>query len=152
MLKSPFLLLMGLGLAMALDTAAPAAEETLRINRGDCSRLVPHVARSDVAYREGIDVHGKPVAPADLPGSPDLLLPEDYVFVVQIRPFDYVERRRLREDPEFIADALSENATELGLGTAVVTRDGRAYFNGAALFDEEKFELARLCREALLRE
>lgn len=34
-----------------------------------CRRLTRHVPAPDVEYRPGVDVHGRPVAPADLPGS-----------------------------------------------------------------------------------
>lgn len=41
-----------------------------------CQALVKHVPSADVAYRAGVDVHGKAVAPADLPDSPQIKLPE----------------------------------------------------------------------------
>lgn len=34
-----------------------------------CQRLTRHVPAADVEYRPGVDVHGRAVAPADLPGS-----------------------------------------------------------------------------------
>ncbi len=128
------------------------AATTVKLTKADCRRLVEHLPRDDVAYREAVDARGRAVAPADLAGTPRLNLPEDYVFDIDIRPFDYVERRHLTEDTEIIADALSENATTLTLGTALVTRDGRAYFNGVALHDETQRVLALGCNEALKAE
>lgn len=129
-----------------------AAATTVKLTKADCRRLVEHQPRGDVAYREAVDVHGHAVVPADLPGTPRLQLPEDYVFDIEVRPFDFVERRDLTEETEIIADALSENATTLTLGTALVTRDGRAYFNGVALHDEFQRTLALGCNEALKAE
>ncbi len=34
-----------------------------------CQRLTRHVPAPDVEYKPGVDVHGRPVVPADLPGS-----------------------------------------------------------------------------------
>ncbi|MDW5534994.1 MULTISPECIES: hypothetical protein [Azospirillum] len=34
-----------------------------------CQRLTRHVPAADVEYRSGVDVNGRAVAPADLPGS-----------------------------------------------------------------------------------
>ncbi|MBP2299536.1 hypothetical protein [Azospirillum picis] len=34
-----------------------------------CRAMVAHRPAPDVQYRPGVDVHGRPVAPADLPGS-----------------------------------------------------------------------------------
>ncbi|BAI72765.1 hypothetical protein AZL_021270 [Azospirillum sp. B510] len=34
-----------------------------------CQRLTRHVPAADVEYKPGVDVKGRPVAPADLPGS-----------------------------------------------------------------------------------
>ena len=133
---------------LALSGAAGAAA-TLQLTVADCRRLIEHFPDPDVEYQEGVDVRGRPVAPADLPGRPKLPLPEDYVFDIEVRPFDFVERRRLSEESEIIADALSENATTLRLGTAIVTADGRAYFNGVALHDETQRALAQGCRATL---
>ena len=137
------------GLVCLAPGAAAAEHTTLQLSKADCRRLVEHQPNGDIAYREGVDLRGRPVVPADLPGRPKLPLPEDYVFDIEIRPFDFLERRRLGEDPELIADALSENATTLTLGRAMVRRDGRAYFNGVALHDEAQWALVRGCRDAL---
>lgn len=141
------------GLLLLAAASEPAlAGETLRLTKADCRRLIEHHPDPDVAYREGVDLRGRPVVPADLPGRATLPLPEDYVFDIEVRPFDYVERRNLSEESEIIADALSENATTLRLGTAEVRRDGRAYFNGVALHDELQRTLALGCRDALTGE
>lgn len=44
-------------------------EPTLSVTLGACQRLVAHHPVPDVTYRPGVDVLGRPVAPADLPDS-----------------------------------------------------------------------------------
>ena len=46
----------------------------------DCRRIVKHVPSGDVAYKSGVDVHGKPVVPADLePALGGIALPDEVV-------------------------------------------------------------------------
>lgn len=115
----------------------PAKAGKIIITHGDCARLVPHEPAPDVAYQEGVDVHGRPVAPADLPGSVRLDLPETFVFDLTIRPLD-----NPLEDYEF-------EETGLVLGEVSVTPDGRASFNGRPLQSESQAELSRRCQERL---
>ena len=121
-------------LAGLLLAGAPAARaEIIVIGHDDCARLVPHEPAADVAYQPGVDVHGKAVAPADLPGSVQVDLPEIYVFDLVIRPLD---------DEEF-------EETGLNLGRVRVPPDGRASFNGKPLQSESQAELSRRCQERL---
>ena len=68
----------------ALTTAAVAAEKlpspppggvavakdgTVVVSREACAQVVEHVPDAGVAYTPGVDVNGKAVAPADLPGN-----------------------------------------------------------------------------------
>lgn len=46
-----------------------AARDRPVIDLSVCQRLTRHVPAADVEYRPGVDVNGRPVAPADLPGS-----------------------------------------------------------------------------------
>jgi len=48
--------------------SAPAGNRPV-IDLSLCQRLTRHVPAADVEYRPGVDVNGRPVAPADLPGS-----------------------------------------------------------------------------------
>lgn len=43
--------------------------EIVVVGRTTCRALTAHQPAPDVAYQPGLDVHGKPVAPADLPSS-----------------------------------------------------------------------------------
>ncbi|MBK1837750.1 hypothetical protein JHL17_10020 [Azospirillum sp. YIM B02556] len=46
-----------------------AARDRPVVDLSLCQRLTRHVPAADVEYRAGVDVKGRPVAPADLPGS-----------------------------------------------------------------------------------
>jgi hypothetical protein len=59
-----------------------------------------------------------------------------------ICPIDPPGRRE--EDPKRV-----EEATSMTVGTAIVTPDGRAWFNGVALHDVEQEALLQRCRDAL---
>lgn len=46
-----------------------AARDRQVVDLSLCQQLTRHVPAADVEYRPGVDVHGRVVAPADLPGS-----------------------------------------------------------------------------------
>lgn len=128
---------------LAAVAVAPALAETITITEAGCAALVAHVADADVAYRPGVDVDGEAVAPADLPGAPQVVLPD----IVHI-PITVDLARR------FGIPATSDLfKAEAYIGTARVDlRDGRAWFNGKPLSDPEAHALARLCQEQRARE
>lgn len=51
------------------ETLAAQPLEIVVVGRTTCRTLTAHQPAPDVAYKPGVDVHGKPVAPADLPSS-----------------------------------------------------------------------------------
>ena len=127
----------GLCMASWLAPLSAGAHESaaVTISRADCDRLVAHVPSPDVAYRPGMDAHGRPVAPADLDGGVRLDLPEDIVIEIEV---DLFERFGIPADPaSYQADAL------IGL---VEYRDGRFTFNGQPLQDEDAAALAERCQ------
>lgn len=66
-------------LAIALVFAAGAARADglqVVVSDADCRWLTAHLPADDVAYQPGRDVHGGTVAPADLPGSAQVALPD----------------------------------------------------------------------------
>ncbi len=79
-----------------LMVAATASAEEVRVTvtRQDCARLIRHTPSADVAYQPGVDVKGREVAPADLPGSgADLkVLPEVLEFTIAVNPVGWGER------------------------------------------------------------
>ncbi len=60
------------------------------VTKGDCMALVRHHPSVGTAYQPGTDVHGKYVAPADLPNSnPSYALSEKVQFQLKINPMAY---------------------------------------------------------------
>ena len=132
------------GLAAAILTVSygiAAAQDTrVRISRADCQNLVQYRPDPGVAYRPGVDVRGKPVAPADLPGSTaPIALPRNVEFYVSFNPLKGETGRRF-------------DKSELVVGTVGYDLEtGDVTFNGQPLTDPEKNEIARRCRHALRR-
>jgi hypothetical protein len=109
----------------------------VRISAEDCARAVAHVPDADVAYRPGVDVQGRAVAPADL-GPPQLEAPPSVSFMISV---DLARRFGLPQGP---AGGL---AAELPLG--IITVEGnRVLFNGQPLNREDTAALQAACRRS----
>jgi hypothetical protein len=117
--------------------AVPAWAETITVTTADCATLMRHVPSADVAYKPGVDVRGKKVAPADLPGSKPIAVPEFINIPITI---DLAARFGIPATSSlFKAEAYA--------GTARVrVSDGRAWFNGQPLSSNEAHALAQLCQ------
>jgi len=120
--------------------AAKPRQVIARVSRATCRRLVTeHAPRPDVEYAPGRDVHGRPVAPADVPGEPDIALPQ-------------VFRIRLAIDLEdlFGLQPIPGQDTDVLLGT-ITLRGDKVYFNGQPLEDPHRGFLIDACRRRLHR-
>jgi hypothetical protein len=126
-------------LCLAL-VAETAVAERVRVSRKDCQSLIRYVPDPGVAFQPGVDVHGKPVAPADLPGSTiRSVLPETVEFDVSFYPLARARGGRF-------------NQSELYVGTVRYDLNtGEVLFNGVPLTNPEKDEMAERCRAALRR-
>ena len=111
----------------------------LRISRADCARLVAHVPGDEMTYRPGVDVRGRPVAPAEVDDTPALALPESYRIRIEVDS----------DDRFGIPTTAGSYDADIGVGEALVEADGRVLFNGQPLQSEAAFELGRRCRELL---
>lgn len=119
---------------------ATAAEPAIAITTTDCARLVKHVPAPDVEYQPGQDVHGRPVAPADLDGGYGMNLPETIRIPVTVL---------LQERFGIPANSVLYKA-EAEIGVAEVSLDGeRVTFNGQALTSPEAQALAATCQEIM---
>ena len=134
--RHPFLLLIWLAAIWPLGVApAPVDAATVIVTKADCARLVKHVPAPDVAYREGVDVYGRAVAPADLNGGTRLALPEEILIDIEV---DLFERFGLPANGvNYDADAV------IGV---VRYSDGGFTFNGQPLLSEEERALAERCQ------
>ena len=121
-------------LALISTSWGPAhAQATVRITEADCSRLVTHVAASDVTYRPGVDVNGNAVAPADLNPQPQIAVPD----VISI-PVTIDLATNLGIETPFLARST--------VGEVRITGDGRVSFNGQPIGDAAQQELAQRCQ------
>ncbi len=115
----------------------PAGAATVIITKADCAALVRHVAEPGVAYEPGVDVNGRPVVPADLGDTPEIELPEEIVIAITV---DIDKRFNIPPTPDLFRP-------EAYIGTVIVKKDGRAYFNGQPLTSEVSHALAAACQK-----
>ncbi len=126
-------------LAIIAASTSRAAERTIAIARSDCELAVRYVPPPGVAYQPGVDVNGRPVAPADLDDGRRLQLPDSIPVVITD---DLRKQFGLPDDsPLFDANAFV-GIVELRLS------DRRLTFNGVELSDREANALAAMCRDA----
>ncbi len=126
-------------LIMILLVAGPAlAQPTVpvELRPRDCAHLVTeHVPADEVAFQPGLDVRGHPVAPADLPSSARLRLPETIEIALD---FPLRDLLRARNFPPGL-----DGAVQLGW----LVWDGRSFtYNGQPLGDPALAALAAACR------
>lgn len=121
--------------------AGRAAERTIAVARSDCRLAIEHAAAPDVAYRPGVDVHGRPVAPADVEG-PDIVLPDVIPIFISA---DLRRRFGLRRNSPLLEAEAGIGIVEFQLSS------GRLFFNGVELSEADEQALAALCREGAAR-
>ncbi len=116
----------------------PAATPTkIEVTGVDCRRLfVTHRPSADVAYKPGVDVHGKPVAPADLNPAPQIKLPETVAFdvAVDLRRFGVPQ-----------TSPLFQPSVKLG-EVRVDVLTGKTLYNGEAIGNPEIEALREACK------
>ncbi|MQX37842.1 hypothetical protein [Roseospira navarrensis] len=143
-------LLVPLAVALTgLDTRMAAAQDatggTVRavtIDAAACRRLVRYVPDPDVTYRPGVDVRGRPVAPADLHdySAFEALVPDTVTFHVVLDPFDATPAPEPRgiETPGMV---LGTVGYDINRGTFTL--------NGRPVTTSEQDTLSRACRQGL---
>jgi hypothetical protein len=129
-----------LGIAAAIACDSPASASTITVTATDCQRLVRYQPSADVAYKPGVDVNGKPVAPADLPGSVTLKTPTEVTFDVT---YDLLSNYGVS------SDSVLAPRGEAVVGTVKYDMlSGALTFNGERLDDAETAALSELCKAA----
>jgi len=134
--------IVGTALVLAMSGTVLIAEgdreAQLRVSRADCLALVEHQAADDVTYAPGRDVHGRPVAPAELgSGAYPIEPPEYLIFNVEVDLVDLLG-----------GSGVTRHLAEPVIGI-VTFKGNRAYFNGTPLYDLAQAKLADHCRQAL---
>ena len=127
-----------LPLALILGPSAlvPVASADIAISRQDCQYLTRYQPAPDVNFQPGVDVHGRPVAPADIGGGQQLKLPETIYIPIEV---DIGQRYHIpANSPLWKATA--------EIGTVAVTGD-QVTFNGQPLTSDDNAALAAMCRD-----
>ncbi len=136
------LFLLGLfmaGNACAADANAPSPPP----DPAFCRALVKHAPDAGVAYQPGVDVHGKPVAPADLPVSaPAIQMPQTITIPLTLGLAKVLNLNT----SQYPYNQLGPS-TEAQLGTLTVTGD-QVMFNGQPISPAQQDNLAVLCMKA----
>ncbi|MCG8492521.1 MAG: hypothetical protein MI743_12955 [Sneathiellales bacterium] len=122
-------------LVSVLSSTAAANDVQVTITKENCSRIEKHVAASDVAYKPGVDVHGRPVVSADLDGVNRIRLPDEIVIDLSLPLQDL-----LSSPPERLKNA------DVRVGEITYNmKTGKMLFNGQELADPAMHALAEEC-------
>lgn len=130
-------LLLTAGAASAESPVIEAGRLRITVTAAECAALARHVPAPDVVYRPGIDVDGRPIVPADPPGSPRIVFPETYEIPITV---DLSERIGVPADP-------SRFDADVQVGTVTLQGD-RLFFNGMPLSPQDEAAIVRACVEA----
>lgn len=122
-------------LLMMMLAATPAAAQGLDMDINVCRAMTLHAPDEDVAYKPGVDVHGKPVVGADLNTSP-LKLPENFSFDITV---DVMQHMGV-QPPEGVEG-------KAPVGRIDILPDGRMLFNGQPMEGEAEAALRALCKD-----
>ena len=126
-------------LLVAIVLIYSAEAQTVNIRASDCAQLVRHVAASDVVFKPGIDLQGRPVVPADLGGGFQFESPREFAVPITV---DLQNRLGIPVDPN------SFQTQNFSVGI-VTWKDGKGYFNGQPLQSEQSAKLAALCQKQM---
>ncbi|RJF84925.1 hypothetical protein D3877_10680 [Azospirillum cavernae] len=133
-------LMVGAGL-LVLCGAAQAQQGRATVDPALCRALTRHQPAPDVAYKPGVDVKGRAVAPADLPGSAGSSLSTER-FEIPLT-LDLARRLGVKLPTAGLPTAGLPGAMEIGRMTL---DGGRLLLNGQPLGGASEAELVALCR------
>jgi hypothetical protein len=119
--------------------AAATRAQTVVVTAQDCAALAHYVPDASVDYKPGVDVASNKVVPADVGGGTHVELPKEFQIPITV---DLQKRLGIPVDPN------QYQTDQFRIGT-VTYKDGRAYFNGQPLQDEETARLSELCQKQL---
>jgi hypothetical protein len=122
-------------LACLIVSTAPAFAD-IAVSRQNCDYLTKYQEPPGVEYQPGVDVHGRPVAPADIDGGANIQLPETIVIPVEVLLRNY----------GFIPPGSPLRQSKAELGAITVTGD-QVFYNGQPLTDQDEAALAAACRD-----
>lgn len=118
--------------------AGPAwADPALKVSRKDCQRAVAHQPSGDVAYKPGVDVHGRKVRSADAGGTAKIDLPEEITIPITM---DIAKKYGF-------GDSGKNYFGETSVGKVTVRGD-RVFWNGKPLDDQDQAAVIAACKQA----
>ena len=117
-----------------------AQETEIKISKRDCERVVAHRARDDVAFKPGVDVHGRKVKPADLDGRVPLKLPTELTIDIGI---DLGKRLGIGAGGAKFSSETNLGKVKYDIGS------GKMTFNGQPIGDMEEAAISAKCLEIL---
>jgi len=124
------------GIGFNGDGGQARAAENLKLTKRVCNKAVRHVPTADATYQPGVDVRGRPVAPADIGGGSAIRLPDSYSINLEI---DLFQNFGIPLDPRL-------QGTDLSVGRIDI-RGNDVYFNGQPLQDDAERAFVALCQE-----
>lgn len=133
-----------IALLLAPLVASSALAQKATVSERECRQLVDHQASQDVNYKPGVDVRGRPVAPADLPSSgAQIQAPKS--FTIDLKTSLSGKFGIPANSP------LLDPSVEIG---KITVEDGgkRVLYNGQPLGGAERSALAEACRQQQARQ
>lgn len=124
-------------LAILCFCASDVFANDLVVTKKMCEQLViDHTPDADVAYKPDQDLDMGP--PADIGGTRQIKLPEEIRVPINV---DLQKYMGSVGNPPLAGLDYGE------LGSVVVHSDGRMYYNGQPLFDEDAYAIKEACRK-----
>lgn len=108
---------------------------SLRVNPAFCAQMVAYQEPAGVEYQPGVDVHGKPVAPADI--NPPSIAPD-------VKSFSFPLNIDLAEYLGIAQPAGIEGKMNLG---TIGYENGHVTFNGTPVGGKAEAAMEDLCRQ-----
>jgi hypothetical protein len=134
----------GYGVAAHADARPPSSGSApvAVVSRDDCRRLVNHQPDPGVAYKPGVDVRGKPVAPADLAAIDQNAVPSQITIDLQT----LLGQLPLTNAPASLGNSyVHQGQVSIDLATGAVTLNGQKVGENAAA------TVVEACRKAGVR-
>jgi hypothetical protein len=120
--------------------AALGDQLRLSVNERDCRWLVVHTPDEDVHFKAGVDVRGKSVVPADLPGNRTLTVQDQLLLNLDIPLAMFLGRSA--------AGRLARADVNVGQ-VSIDTETREVFYNGLPVTPEGQSNLTAACRDVL---
>jgi hypothetical protein len=123
-------------IGVMIIAGSPVFAQTITVTDRDCAQIVDYVASADVNYKPGVDVYGRPVAPADLNAQPQVQMPQSFIFDANID----LRKYGIPSSSPFLLPSVNA-------GRIRVEDGGRSvYFNDQPVGSTEQQALAAACK------